>query len=167
VITAPATATTYTATYSTSAISFLPVADAEIRSNQANKNFGTTTTLTVRNGQYRSYLKFTVTGLTGPPTSARLRLFVTDPSSNGGSVYRLTNTSWTETGITWNNAPAISGAPLSSLGTVATGTWVEFNLGSVITGNGTYTFAISGGNSDAVKYASRETATDPVLVLTP
>jgi hypothetical protein len=167
VITAPATAATYTATYTTSAISILPVADAEIRSNQPKKNFGTATTLSVRSGQLRSYLKFTVTGLTGAPSSARLRLFVTDPGSNGGSVYLIGTNSWTETGITWNNAPTISGTALSTLGTVATGTWVEFDLKSAITGNGTYSFAISGGNSDGVKYASRETANDPLLVLTP
>jgi len=56
---------------------------------------------------------------------------------------------------------------LSSAGNAPIGTWEEFNLGSVITGNGTYSFAISGGNNDAVKYASRETGNDPLLVLTP
>ena len=166
-ITAPATATTYTATYSTTSISFQPVADAEIRSNQGNRNFGTTTTLTVRSGQYRSYLKFTVSGLAGAPASAKLRLFVSDGGSSGGSAYRITDNSWTETGITWNSAPAISGTALSTAGTTTTGTWVEFSLGTTITGNGTYSFAISGGNNDFVRYASRETATDPVLVLTP
>jgi glucose/arabinose dehydrogenase/PKD repeat protein len=166
-IVAPATNTTYTATYLTNGISFVPIADAQIRSNQASKNFGTSTTLRVRLNQSRSYLKFTVTGLTGPPTSAVLRLRVIDGSTSGGSVYHLTNTTWTESGITWNNAPAITGTALSSLGSVTTATWVDFNLGSVITGNGTYTFAISGGNSDFVDYASRETGYDPVLVLFP
>jgi len=94
-------------------------------------------------------------------------VFVTDASSSGGSIYLITNNSWTERGITWNNAPAISGTALSSVGTAALGTWVEFDLRSVITGNGTYSFAISGGNSDAVRYGSRESANDPVLVLTP
>jgi glucose/arabinose dehydrogenase len=167
VITAPATPTTYTANYTTSAISFQPDADAEVRANQPNKNFGATSTLSVRSSQNRSYLKFTVSGLAGAPSVARLRLFVSTGGTNGGSVYRLTNTSWTETGITWNNGPAISGSALSSLGTVTGATWVEFNLGSVITGNGTYTFAISGGNNNTVRYATRETANDPVLVLTP
>ena len=40
-------------------------------------------------------------------------------------------------------------------------------MGAAITGNGTYTFAISNGNNDAIDYASRETANDPVLVMTP
>src|SRR6185436_20248572 len=101
------------------------------------------------------------------PSSARLRLLASDGGTNGGSIFLITNNTWTESGITWNNAPAITGTALSSLGTVTTGTWVDFNLGSAITGNGTYTFAISGGNNDFVDYASRETGFDPVLVLTP
>ncbi len=166
-IVAPATDTTYTATYQTTGLSFLPVADAQIRSNQASKNFGTATILRVRLNASRAYLKFIVTGLTGAPASARLRLHVTDGSTAGGSVYKVANTTWTESGITWNNAPAITGSPLSSLGTVTTGTWIEFDLGSAIIGNGTYTLAISNGNNDAADYASRETTFAPVLVLVP
>ena len=90
-----------------------------------------------------------------------------DGGPNGGSVYSISNTTWTNAGITWNNAPAITGTPLSSLGAVTTGKFVEFNLGSVITGNGKYTFAISKGRDDAVGYASRETTHDPVLLITP
>jgi glucose/arabinose dehydrogenase/PKD repeat protein len=165
-IVAPTVNTTYTATYQTTSLSFTPDGDALIRWNKATTNFGTTTGLQVRSGQYRSYLKFTVNGLSGAASSAKLRLWVTAASTNGGSVYPVSN-SWTETGITWSNAPAISGSPLSSVGTATAGTWVEFNLGSVITGNGTYSFAISGGTSDSVIYASRETASDPVLIVTP
>ena len=61
----------------------------------------------------------------------------------------------------------ITGTPLSTVGSAAAGTWVEFDVGSVITGNGTYSFAISGGNTDAVDYGSRETANKPTLVITP
>jgi hypothetical protein len=92
---------------------------------------------------------------------------VADGGTSGGSLYAITNTTWTETGITWNNAPPISGTPIATAGTVTTGTWVEFDLGTRITGNGTYAFAISNGNSNAVDYASRESANDPVLVITP
>ena len=104
-------------------------------------------------------MKFNVTGLSGAPSSAKLRLWVTDGGPNAGSVYSISNTTWTNAGITWKNAPAITGTPLSSLGAVTAGKFVEFNLGSVITGNGKYTFAISKGRDDAVGYASRETTT--------
>jgi glucose/arabinose dehydrogenase len=166
-IVAPATAATYTATYESTGFSVLPVADAHVRSQQGNKNFGTASDLRVRVNQYRTYVKFVVTGLSGQPTSAKLRLWVTDGGTNGGSAYAIANTTWTETGITWNNAPAIIGSPLSTVGTATLGTWVEFDVRPAISGNGTYTFAISNGNNDAVDYASRETANDPVLILTP
>ncbi len=163
---APATATTYTATYTTNSFSIATAADAYIRWNKTGTNFGTQTQLQVRSGQYRSYVKFVVAGLTAAPSSARIRLWVTDASTNGGSCFLVGNT-WTETGITWNNAPAIPGTPVSSIGAAAVGTWVECNVTAVVTGNGTFSFALSGGNNDAAIYASRETANDPVLVITP
>ena len=165
-IIAPATTTTYTASYTTSSFAIATSADAYIRWNKTGQNFGTQSQLQVRNGQYRSYLKFVVTALTAAPSSVRLRLWVTDASPNGGSCFLVGNT-WTETGITWNNAPAIPGTAISTIGAAAVGTWVECNVTSVVTGNGTYSFALSGGNNDVASYASRETANDPVLVITP
>ena len=74
---------------------------------------------------------------------------------------------WTETGITWSNAPGISGSPLATISSGPTGTWLKFDITSAITGNGTFSFAISGGSSDAIDYASRESTKEPVLILTP
>jgi hypothetical protein len=141
------------------------VADAYVRSTQGNKNFGTASFLRVRSGQFRSYLRFTVSGLTGTPGSAKLRLRVGEGSPNGGRIYAVAGT-WTETGITWNNAPAISGSPIATIGSAPVGTWVEVSLGTFVTGNGTYDIAISDGSSNSVDYRSRETAEAPQLVVT-
>ncbi len=84
---------------------FLPVADADVSSAYPNLNYATRTDLRVRTStdqtvaNYRSYLKFTVAGVAGTVTSAKLRLYVTDPSADGGGIYSIVN-SWTETGIT-------------------------------------------------------------------
>ncbi len=165
-ITAPSTPTTYTATYATAAtVTTLPAADANIRSQQPTKNFGTASVLRVRSGQSRSYLRFVVSGVTGTVTSAKLRLRVVDASPNGGRIYAVTG-AWTETGITWNNAPVISGSPIATVGAATVATWKEVNLGTFVTGNGTYNLAISDGSNDAVDYRSRETVDDPQLVLT-
>ncbi len=43
---------------------------------------------------------------------------------------------------------------------------MELDLGSTITGNGTYTIAVAGGGSGPVFYGSRESGTPPQLVLT-
>jgi hypothetical protein len=111
-------------------------------------------------------MKFTVSGLSGAASNTKLRLWVQSSSASAGSIF-LVGSGWTETGITWNNAPAISGSPLATAGSAPLGTWVEFNLGSVVTGNGTYSFAVSGGSSDTVDYDSREATHDPTLVVTP
>ncbi|MFL5707947.1 MAG: DNRLRE domain-containing protein, partial [Chloroflexota bacterium] len=96
-----------------------------------------------------------------------LRLWVTNPSTSGGSVYKVSN-SWTQSGITWNNAPVIGSAPrLANLGTTTTGRWVEVSVKAAVKGNGTYTFRISGGNTNQAEYATRETSHDPVLIVTP
>jgi hypothetical protein len=107
-----------------------------------------------------------VSGIVGVVSSAKLRLYVTDASPDGGSVYLVGN-EWTETGITWNTAPPISGTALSSVGATAVGSWVEFDVAGAITGTGTVSFAIKGPSSDTVYYGSRENANKPQLVVTP
>ena len=76
---------------------FVAVADANLKSTSPTKNYGTLSTLQVRapSPEYRIFLRFTVAGLTGPATAAKLRLFVTDASPNGGQVFAVAG-SWTE-----------------------------------------------------------------------
>jgi hypothetical protein len=164
--TAPPTTTTTTPPPGGGTFTFITPADAYVQSTLPNNNFKAAATLRARGGSplYRSYVKFAVSGLTGSVTSARLRVFITDPSTTGGSA-RTTGNTWTEAGITYNNAPA-PGAVLSSLGSVALNTWVEFDVTAAVTGNGTFSFAITSGSSNVVHYASRETANDPQLVVT-
>lgn len=119
-----------------------------------------------------SYLKFTVTGLAGAPSAAKLRLFVTDPSPSAGPIYTASNsipsgTAWSESTATWNTKPAIGTTVLSSLGAVSTGSWVEYDLKNSITGNGTYSFALTGGSSDHAWFSSSEGANLSQLVVTP
>ena len=149
---------------------FSPDGDADVSSSKPTRNHGTTTTLRVRGGSstnYRSYVRFAVSGLNAPVESAKLRLYVTDESNGGGSVY-LVGSTWGETTITWNNAPAISGNPLANVGATTLGTWVELDVSSAITGNGTYSFAIriDGTSSHNGAYSSREGTNPPELVVT-
>jgi PKD repeat protein len=147
---------------------FAPTDDAYVRSPYPSENAGGAVTLrTYKNGtsETYSYLKFTVSGVTGPVTSVKLRLFVTDGSSVAGNIYSVADTSWTEGTVTWTTKPAVG--PLVGNGASApVGTWVEFDLGSGITGNGTYSFVLKDGSSDAAWYSSSEGANPPQLVVT-
>jgi len=165
-IVAPASNATYTATYDLTKLTIPARTDAQVRSGHPFTNYGSSSTLRVRSGKSRVYVKFDVTGISTRPQSAKLRFWVTDGGPNGGTVYRVSS-AWKEADITWHNAPTISSSALGSYGAVSAGHWVEVDVSSAISKSGTYSFAISGGTSNSVDYASTETSHDPVLVITP
>jgi hypothetical protein len=72
---------------------------------------------------------------------------------------------WSEQTITWTTKPPTSAA-IGPAGPAKLGTWVEIDLGSTITGDGTYSFALVGTYPDAAWFSSKEGANSPQLVLT-
>ena len=99
-----------------------------------------------------------------------LRLYVTDASPDGGSVFAV-DSSWNETGLTWTNRPPVGAGSLASAGATAVGQWVELNVTPAITpaaiANGFVSFALTTTSSNSSYYASREATNKPQLVLTP
>jgi hypothetical protein len=155
-------------------LTFNPTQDADVKSSFSATNYGANPSLRLRDGsvKYNSYLKFEVTGLGGPVQSARLRLYVTEGSDDGGTVYAVSNnyegsvTPWDENGITWDNAPAIGSTPLSNpAGAVIVDTWVELDVTSAITGNGIYSFGILNHSTSTGAYSSKEGSNPPELVI--
>jgi PKD repeat protein len=157
-------------TVASGAAEFVPTADAYVSQSSPTKNYGRATGLRVRtsnNSSYRSYLTFTVSGLVQPPQSARLVLGVTDGSADGGRLHAVPDTTWRETSITWQNAPPFAATPIASAGAVTDGSTIELDVTSVVTGNGTYGFALVNQSIDTAIYSSLEGAQPPRLVLTP
>ena len=103
-----------------------------------------------------------------PSTALKLRLFVTDASPNAQGVYAVSNTTWTETGLRWSNAPPIVGTPLVSGPAPSTNVYVEFTLpATAVPGDGLYTFAIKSTGTNSAIFRSKEaTASRPQLVVT-
>ncbi|WP_233153310.1 DNRLRE domain-containing protein, partial [Kineosporia sp. R_H_3] len=151
-------------------LTFTPVADAQTKSTSATTNYGTATSVRLRAGttaspgDYRTYLRFSVSGIASTVTSAKLRLFVTDASAVGGSVFRTTG-AWTETGLTWSTQPATSGAALSTAGRTTVGQWVELDVTSAVTANGTLDLGLTTSSTDSGIFSSREGANPPQLVV--
>jgi PKD repeat protein len=160
-----------TVTGPSSVVTLNPVADAQVKSTSANTNYGSLDSLRLRlgssssPGDYRSLLRFDVTGLTRPVASAKLRLFVTEPSSVGGQAFRA-DAGWVEGVVNWTNQPAMPGAVLSTLGSVAKNTWVEFDVTAAVTGNGELNLGLRTTSQSSVIYSSREGANKPQLVIT-
>jgi hypothetical protein len=149
--------------------SFTAVADAAVLSGSPAQNFGSTPTLLADTSpQEQSLLRFNVTGLSGTVTRAVLRLYVSNGSADGPRVYR-TASGWTEGTVTWNTRPAVSGSPLFDLGSVSSGTFVELDVTSAVSGNGEVNLALVAASSDGMDAASRETAQvdrRPTLIVT-
>ncbi len=139
-----------------------PTADAYVQAGQyRNTNFGSSTSLICKKGSNDSstfynradYLKFDLTGVTAAPSKATLTLTVNQVSNPNKSIenvqlYSVADASWTESGLTWNNAPGLNTTNFSSTGTLLTtlavpltpGTaafdvtaFVKANLGKVVT----------------------------------
>jgi hypothetical protein len=144
-------------------------ADAKVQADMPDTNYGTTTSLAARgpaaaSPQQRSYIKITVSGLSGPPASARLDIYSNAVSTTGVQVSSAGN-GWTETGITWNNAPAV-GPALATVSPLTANTTAGADVSSVVTGNGTYTFVVTTTSTTGKTFASREVAAHPpTLVL--
>jgi hypothetical protein len=114
-----------------------------------------------------TFLRFTVTGVTGAIQGATLRLYVTDDGTLNGPAVYATNDSWTETDITWNNRPTPVGGALDNKGWIPDNSWVDFDVTSLVKGNGVFDFVlIPDDSSDGVVFSSRQGIQAPQLVIT-
>jgi acid phosphatase type 7 len=164
----PTNTPTPTATPST--FTFTPIADSYVNSGSPTMNYGSATVLRADGSpDLHSYLKFTVSGLSGAPSQVILRLFATSTSTTGVNANGVSDTGWGEKTINYSNMPAIDGPLAGSSGPIKTAnTFISINVTSLITGNGTFSIAVTTTNSTAISMASRETgANSPQLVITP
>ncbi|MDR3572452.1 MAG: DNRLRE domain-containing protein [Anaerolineaceae bacterium] len=146
---------------------FHPTADAYVSAAAPSINYGASPTIQVDNSPVvRSYMRFTVSGISGTSNSATLKFYANTSQSTGFTVYKLSNNTWTESGIKYSNAPAV-GAAINKTGAVTGGSWVSINVSSYITGNGTYNLVLETTSSTALSLASKENTTHaPQLVIT-
>lgn len=163
-------------------VTLSPIADATVFQNSPSNNHGLKTELQVENdpsdssgGVDYSYLKFDLSAYAGKTiTSAKLRLRTmnTSSSNTSGTVYVnwVTNTSWTETGITYNNKPSISSTVLGSVNPSAINTSYEFTLSTSQLStalSGLASLALTTTSDDAASFNSREVLIGkPELILT-
>lgn len=145
-------------------------ADAHVRDDQLDVNFGTATELLVDGGApvTRAFLRFDLSTQSGTIAGAVLRLFCSTNSSGGTAGISTTDNTWTETGVTWNNKPA----PITAVGTTpapnVTGTWFETTISEVDIQSavgGVLNFIITANSTGGALYSSREGTNPPELVL--
>lgn len=154
--------------------------DAFVRGGTyAGDNYGTNSSLVVKGhntDSYRreSYLKFDLSGITETVTNATLRLKVNNDDAGPTHALRfVSDDSWSESTITWNNKPA-TGTSLGSATSPAIGEWFEVDITAQVqtelSGDGVISLNLhETSNNNYVSYHSNNAADSdnfPRLVLT-
>jgi PKD repeat protein len=144
-------------------------ADSYFNTSSPTKNYGAYPVMKLHNptsAEYRPIVRFTLTGLSGAPSSVKIRLHVTDGSVDCGSWYLVSN-AWTESTVNWNTKPAVGGSPAGTAGACTTGTWIDVDVTSAIAGNGTYSFEATSASTNTGEFSSREGTDPPQVVIVP
>jgi hypothetical protein len=147
---------------------FEPTDDSYVEDTSPTVNYGNDADIELRTPELsgatrHGYLKFNV-NVPGPIASATLRLYSANTLSGGISIYGVSDTSWSEGAINWNNRPAIDGSLLAS-GSISEA-YSEFDVTSYITGNGAFSFGLIRGAKDSNRrVSSKEGANPPQLVV--
>ena len=85
----------------------------------------------------------------------------------GYEVRGVSDNTWSENTITYNNAPAVGGVT-GMKGEFITGMWTEVTVTPLVTGNGLVSFAVTTASSTAMQFTSRNTTgtNAPQLIIT-
>ncbi|MDD5368772.1 MAG: DNRLRE domain-containing protein [Anaerolineaceae bacterium] len=147
-----------------------PVADASVSADSRNTNYGSNLSLkTVDDPRSVSYLRFRIPELENDRqiSKAILHLYVNSASGSGFTVRRVSGEAWSESQITYANAP-MPGESIASSGRPATGHWIAVDVTALIRNEaGSYSLALLARQGAWNSFASRESGEHaPQLVLT-
>jgi hypothetical protein len=151
-------------------ITITPTADTYVQFDKPDLNFGTSVRWSVegRTNIWRNaLLRFDVVIPDGEQVvSATLRAYseAAVPAGEFVDVYKLPDNTWSETGVTWNNAPA-RGTWLDKKGDFAIDAWIEWDVTEGVV-NGTCSFKLETNAQRWVGFHSKEhTSFQPTLIL--
>lgn len=120
--------------------------------------------LAVEASDNQAYLKFVVPASVGKVTKATLFMHTRTESfanGDGGDVHPVSSNQWSESTLTWNARPPYASPSLGHIGPAAADQTVSVDLGSAITGPGTYSFAVVSPNAtgNGTHFFSKEGST--------
>jgi len=142
------------------------VADTSVSAANPATNYGTATPLHVDGSPVVAlYVRFSVPNVAA--SNAVLSLFPTSSQSIGFDVHPLVDTTWTESGLTWNNHPAWDPTVSGSSGPATAGVRLNVNLPPAAVSNRTVvSFVLTTTSATALALASRESVNPPQLTIT-
>ena len=149
-------------------LTFTSDRDAYVRQASPNSNYGNASSLQVDGASdpdTESFIHFTVTGISGTVQNAQLRVYATTNGTRNGPALYTTDTAWLENEITWKNRPARTSDVLDNKTNIRTSSWVEYDVTSQVTADGTFSFVLAADSADAVRFSSRQGTRAPQLIV--
>ena len=148
----------------TTQTTFTVNADSYATHSRPTANYGSASMMQVQATKARAYIAFNVSGLVGTVSAATLRLSSSTTNPQGITVAHSA-TGWSESTITWKNAPA-PGATIGSSGPITAPGWVNVDVAVAVTGNGSYAFALTSSSATLQSLATKEGGNGAQLVIT-
>ena len=84
----------------------------------------------------------------------------TGNTEDGPAVFGTSN-DWTESGITWANRPQPSTGVIGDTGAVTAGAFAEWDVTSLVDGDGPLSMLLASAVEDGTQFNSRETSPTP------
>ena len=159
---------TFTTTSQT--LTLTPTADSFVRNSSPTTNYGKQTLVETDTSPLTvSYLKFNLAPLAGKTIlKATLKFKVSEPSAQTQTLQNVNSSSWTETGLTYNNRPGFSGA-ITTFKAASTNSVVGLNIANAVNAKkgSEISLGITSAGDDRATYYSREASSGnrPVLVI--
>ncbi|MFC4058761.1 hypothetical protein ACFOWE_10675 [Planomonospora corallina] len=106
--------------------------------------------------EHQALVKFTVAGVPAGacPVEARLRLWSHTAADAATAAHTVDPARWRE-GTAWRDRPPL-GEALSSAGSLPGGGWAVFDVSRAVTGDGTFSFAVTHAGPGPADFAARE-----------
>jgi len=103
-----------------SSVTLSPISDSYVHQGNSSSNYGTSTSLYVKNdtaSSRQTFIKFNLSGISNV-TSAKLRIYGSSSYNTVLSAYQTAD-NWNESTITWNNKP-VQGSVAGSVPMITT-----------------------------------------------
>jgi hypothetical protein len=150
-------------------VTLVPAADSWVEADLPATNFGAANRLrTDSSPDTKSFLRFDLSDVPDPIQSASLRLTPTISLTAGFEAHAVADTTWTEKGITYANAPDANAAAAGLSGPLTANVAASVDVSSAMPakGGGLVSLALLPRSTAQLPLKSRETTAPPQLVLT-
>ena len=145
--------------------SVVAIADTYVTADKPTTNYGLSTAIRSDGSPIaRSYLRFDLGSIQGTISRATLWFLPNANHSTGVEVHRTSNSTWTEMGLTYNNAPSFDAAIVVTSGALKTGVWSSMDVTSAVTG-GSVNLVLTTTSSTLTNVSSRQSVNSPYLVI--